>query len=427
MDIGNFQDWGPYVSYGNDAGSEIRIAWKSNKLSHSRWLKFGLNPECTTLIKEPWTGPTNSHVVILKNLSPKTKYYYQISRDPDQIYSFSTGLSTTSKNAFSFNVFGDMHAYPSNNISHGFATALNLTPNHNFGVTVGDSINDGNDPTHWNAFFAMAKDYLIQKPLMNATGNHDTDNEDKYCRFLQAWPHPYVDPTKGAYYHMEYGNAVFIFIDSDNAGKWEPTPLDEQYDWLEETLQKYAKKEKWIFLIMHHQVYSTGDFSCHHAMHDVFRPLAQEYHIDAIFYGHDHHYEAYWVDRESDYGGTLFFVTGANGGHHHVDYNIMHDRDGKTKYIWPGRVLNVRKNGLPAPHPNISEHALGFRNDEVVGTCQLLGVLEPHFINVTINGDEAEFKAFGWQHQLFHHIKVKRAGTGRKFSNESELVVFGDH
>ena len=124
-----------------------------------------------------------------------------------------------------------------------------------------------------------------------------------------------------------------------------------------------------------------------------------------------------------EYGHGLPTPPGAG----HVDYNIMQDRAGKTKYIWPGRVLNVRKSGVPPPHPNISEGSKGFRNDEIVGSCQLLGVLEPHFMNITINGDEAEFKAFGWQHQLFHHLKVKRAGKGRKFSKTSEIVVYGDN
>lgn len=259
---------------------------------------------------------------------------------------------------------------------------------------------------------------------MNATGNHDTDNENKFCHYLNAWHHPYVDPKLGAYYYMEYGNAVLIFIDSDNAGKWEPTPSDEQYEWLEATLQKFALRDRWIFLFFHHQVYSTGDFGCKNVMHDVFRPLCQQYHIDAVFYGHDHHYECYWVDREQDWGGTLFFVTGAHGGHHHIDYNIQWDRHGKTKYIWPGRVLNVRKMGVPSFYPGISDEAKGARRDDVVANCQLLGVLEPHFMNIRIIGDDAEIKVIGWQRQLFHHLKLKRTGKGRKFTAESEIVVY---
>jgi hypothetical protein len=258
---------------------------------------------------------------------------------------------------------------------------------------------------------------------MNTTGNHDTDNEDKYSRFLKAWNHPFENAQKGGYYLMEYGNAVFFFIDSNNAGGWEPTPSDEQYEWLETNLQKFAKKDRWIFLFMHHQIYSTGDFSCPVVMNSLFRPLVQEYHIDAVFYGHDHHYECFWVDRESEYGGTLFCVSGGGAGQRTIDYSIMGDREGNTKYIWPGRFLNVRKHGVPPASVKITARAKEFRNDEVVKTCQLIGVLEPHFLHIKINGDTMELKAIGWQKQIFHHMKLQRTGTGRKFTSNSEIKI----
>jgi hypothetical protein len=253
--IAAFENWGPYISFGTDASTEIRIAWKSSKYTHQCWVRYGLTPDCPSIKENSGEyPPTCAHVIILKNLQPHTKYYYKISRDPDQIYTFTTGIPPGDRKQFSFNVMGDIHAYPGNLITTGFDVQLLLTASHDFGIALGDSIGDGNDPTHWNAFFAMAAEYLKQKPLMNTTGNHDTDNEDKYCRFLNAFPHPYVDPKKGAYYHMEYGNAVFIFVDSSNAGGWEPTPSDDQMEWLEGILAKYARKDRWIFLFFHHQV-----------------------------------------------------------------------------------------------------------------------------------------------------------------------------
>jgi predicted phosphodiesterase len=426
MDLATFEDWGPYTSFGTDASTEIRIAWKSHKYSHSRTVWYGKTPDCDQTAEDQWVHPNQSHVVKLTGLTPNTKYYYKIAPYPKKVYSFKTGPAPGDRIPFNFNVMGDMHASPTNNLQPGFEAALRLTPDHDFGVAVGDSINDGNDPTHWNAFFAGAAEYLTQKTLMNATGNHDTGNDEKYCRFLAAWPHPYVNPKAGAYYAMEYGNAVFIFLDSSNAGGIGEIPSDDQLEWLEATLQKYAKQDRWIFMFLHHQIFSTGDFGCAYIMEEIYRNLAKEYHIDAIFYGHDHHYECYWVDRDADYGGTLYFVTGAHGGHQYVDYNIQWDRQGKTKYIWPGRILNVRKHGVPPLYPGISGGAKDFRNDAIVGSCQLLGVLEPHFVNVSINGDDAEIKAIGWQHQLFHHIKLKRAGAGRKYTPECELTIYGD-
>ena len=222
---------------------------------------------------------------------------------------------------------------------------------------------------------------------------------------------------------LKYANAIFFILDSNNAGGWEPTPSDEQMDWLTENLEQYARKNYWIFLCFHHQVYSSGDFAFAHIMDTIYRPLVQEYHIDAVFYGHDHHYECFWIEKESEYGGTLFFVSGSAGGQERVDYGILGDRDGKTKYLWPGRYLNVRKHGIPPPVPNADEGTLSGRNDEVMSSSQLLGVLEPHFLDLQISGDTIEIRAIGWQKQIFHHLKLQRTGCGRKFDENSELQI----
>jgi len=118
------------------------------------------------------------------------------------------------------------------------------------------------------------------------------------------------------------------------------------------------------------------------------------------------------------WGGTLFFVAGAGGGQHHIDYGIMGDRDGRTNYVWPGRFLNVRKHGIP-PAGKYG----GARIDEVVGTCQLLGVLEPNFVHVRIDGDVMDVRAIGWQKQVYHHVRVRRAGAGREWDPACELEI----
>jgi hypothetical protein len=269
-------------------------------------------------------------------------------------------------------------------------------PDHDFYVGLGDFINDGLEMKHWNAFFYDAREYMATRPLMNATGNHDTGNKEKYKNYLDAFMHPYVNPASGAYYLLEYGNAVMFFLDSCNAGRGEPLPSDEQYAWLEENLKKFAKQDRWIF-------------------------LCQEYHVDAVFYGHDHHYECFWVDRDADWGGTLFFVAGAGGGQHHIDHGIMGDREGQTKYVWPGRFLNVRKHGVPRQAVGANGTTLGFRNDKLVKECQLLGVLEPNFVHVRIDGDVMDLKSIGWQKQVYHHLRVKRAGAGRKWDESCEI------
>ncbi|MHA1794162.1 MAG: metallophosphoesterase [Promethearchaeota archaeon] len=426
----SFKHWGPYLSYGIHPSTEMIISWRDGKKERTGWVKFGKDQDCKNKQEEnlvmpvpdsPSLSPT--HAVLLKDLEPATLYYYRTSKDPDKIYHFKTGLPPGSKEPFEFTVNGDMHAHPCNSLKVYFDLMEEMAPNHDFFVGVGDFIGNGEDDTHWNSYFHDAKDYLPWKPQMNATGNHDTNNKKKYRKYLETWTHRYVDPKKGAYYLMEYGNAVFFFIDSDNAGGWAPTPGDEQLEWLEENLEKHSKKDKWIFIFMHHQIYSTGDFGCEPIMHELLRPLFQEHHVDAVFYGHDHHYEAFWVDRDEEWGGTLYFVTGGGGGQHHIDYSIMGDRNGRTIYKWPGRFFNVRKHGIPPLVPNAIERARWCRNDELVKSCQMIGVLEPNFVHIRIEGDLMELKSIGWQKQVYHHIKVRRAGAGRKYDPKCELEL----
>ncbi len=419
-----FTEWGPCTSFGKEPSTEMVVSWRSATISRESWLKYGTDRDNERKLVATQAIPDEMHVFTIKGLNPATTYRFEISRDPGTVYSFTTAPRPGTKVPFSFTVNGDMHAYPCNNIARYFDLMLELDPGHAFGICVGDCINDGNDPDHWEAFFRDANHYLHQKPLMNATGNHDSDNPDKYARYLRAWHHPYVDPGNGAYYAMVYANAVFIIVDSSNGGRRGlALPSDEQYEWLEATLQAHALKDKWVFVFFHHQVYSTGDFSCDSSLHEFWRPICQQYHVDAVFYGHDHHYECFWVDRDADWGGTLYIVAGGGGGQHHIDHGIMGDRDGKTKYVWPGRFLNVRKHGVPAPSATISAGAMGFRNDALVRECQLVGVLEPNFVHVSIDGDVMELRSIGWQKQVYHHVKVQRAGAGRKYSPACELAL----
>jgi acid phosphatase type 7 len=416
-EIGKFVEWGPYLSYGEDPATSMTITWRTSQPSADGWLKYGKDNDAMETVIEQG-DPSTSHVFRLAGLESETTYSYQISRDGNATWTFKTGHPAGTFTPFEFIINGDMHAYPCNSLSRYFELMASEAPNHEFYVGLGDFVNDGMNIKHWNALFFDGKEYFATRPLMNATGNHDCDNKEKYKNYLDAFKHPYVDPKEGAYYLLEYGNVVLFFVDSSNGGRGGSLPSDEQYEWLETNLEKYAKLDRWIFLFMHHQIYSTGDFSCTNVMHDVFRPICQKYHVDAVFYGHDHHYECFWVDRDAEWGGTLFFVAGAGGGQHHIDHGIMGDREGRTNYIWPGRFLNVRKHGIPPAGKNGVA-----RNDDVVGSCQLLGVLEPNFVHVRIDGDVMDVKCIGWQKQVYHHVRVRRAGAGREWNPSCELQI----
>jgi hypothetical protein len=418
-----FTEWGPYLSFGTDSSKEMRISWETDQFEHHCVLKYGLSPECDNKKEISWCEPTKHHTIILSDLKANTIYYYRIERyhykptgtNVSPLYTFMTGPepvkgsmadnSDLKNNIFDFTVVGDIHAGSGSPvIGQGFEAMDRHISDRKFHVTLGDCINDGNREKDWQAFFQQLDPWLHTKPMMNATGNHDTDNEGKYSRFIKTWDHPYVNKQKGGYYTFRYGNTAFIMLDSNNAGGWEPTPLDDQYEWLESTLSEYYHENLWIIVCLHHQIYSTGDFSMPYLMNEIYRPLFDEYHVDMVFYGHDHHYEAYWTGRNTTWGGTKYFVAGAGGGQERVDYGIMGDRGGNTKYVWQKRTYSYEKDGiLPAPK-NATQHALNSRNDDIVREAQLFGVLEPNFVQVSITGSQCKLRCIGWQDQVFHEF-----------------------
>jgi len=420
-----FKNWGPYISYGYDSSSEMRISFETEYYYTQKSILYAKENNKFQKIEYTWCEPDKHHCFILKNLQPNTEYYYKIvvgnslkgKKDEriDKVYKFKTGIALNEnenadndENSFEFTIVGDMHAKFGSNISKSFEIMDLVTPNRAFTITLGDCIDDGNEELDWQSFFRDLNKWLPFIPIMNVTGNHDAGDHTKYSRFIKTFDHPYINKEKGAFYSFRYGNAAFIMLDSNNAGNFEPTPSDEQYEWLESELKKYNELNLWIFVMLHHQIYSSGDFAMSPIAHQVYRPLFDEYHVDAVFYGHDHHFEAFWTNKKSNWGGTKYFVVGAGGDQNHVDYSIMGDRDGATKYIWPGRIYSYKQHGIISPSNNISEYAKGFRNDEIVKNAQLFGILEPHFVYVRIKGNNCFLKTIGYQKQVFFELNFKK-------------------
>ncbi|MBD3351003.1 MAG: hypothetical protein GF364_05900 [Candidatus Lokiarchaeota archaeon] len=90
-----FTMWGPYLSYGENSSTEMRISWETEHYIFNRKLNYGRNKDCSIVEELEYKSPQKHHCVILTDLKPQTKYYYKIStgnraRD-DEIHHFWTG------------------------------------------------------------------------------------------------------------------------------------------------------------------------------------------------------------------------------------------------------------------------------------------------------------------------------------------------
>jgi Calcineurin-like phosphoesterase/Purple acid Phosphatase, N-terminal domain len=433
-----FLDWGPYLSFGVDSSTEVRISWESECLSTSRWICYGTTESCENLVLEDWVTPSRHHCIKLTRLVPDTTYYYKIARDDTSnknvpgislpkdakdikeipIYTFKTGLAPGEQKGFDFCIMGDIHS-GHRDVKPGFRSMVKNVPDVRFMVPVGDSIDNGMDVKSWNDYFYQTSEFMTGIPTMNATGNHDTGNPSKYAKFIRTWDHPYENPKSGAYYYFIYGNAAFICLDSSNAGYLGGFASDEQMGWLDETLEKLRKKNYWIFVFLHHQIYSTGDFGMPHMMHLTYRDIFDEYRVDGVFYGHDHHFECFWTGRDTEWGGTHYCVIGSGGSNLDTHIRNAHRKPTPPHYIWKDRTYIYERDGLLD-----GDLVKGVRNDEIVKKSHVFGILEHCFLYMHIEGDTCQMKTIGWQNQIYFEDSFKKTGTGKKYHRPKTITKF---
>ncbi|MBI5596086.1 MAG: metallophosphoesterase [Elusimicrobia bacterium] len=158
----------------------------------------------------------------------------------------------------------------------------------------------GKDARYDARFFAPYGGLLSRRPVFPAPGNHDygntTDREKGRHRLDEGYARVFRRPP---YYSFEAGDAHFAVLDTNDPGA-------AQRDWLEADLA--AAKSPWKFVLMHVPLYSTGPRGGSDSMRRTFGPLFDRHRVDAVFQGHDHHYE-----RTRPVGPAVYFVVGTGG------------------------------------------------------------------------------------------------------------------
>ena len=409
----DFRCWGPYCSFGNHACSEIRITWQSKFFALSHWIQYGETTECTQKIEEK-ISPSAMHTFILKELKPNTTYYYKISRiedlqvQPQPIYTIRTAPEEAKQNSFEFCAFADFHACLREGTQETLQSIIKNVPNSSFILSAGDCVRHGGEEDAWNDFFYQTNKFCPNLPCMHTTGNHDTDHPETYAHFIQTFHNPYENPENGAYYYFIYGNAVFIMLDSTNAGQSSATQgmvSDQQLEWLEDVLQKFALKNYWIFVLMHHPVYTTGDSGMIRLYELAYRDMFEQYHVDMVLFGHDHFFEVYHVGQDLEWGGTHYCLIGNGGG----DGGIKNmDAAGNPPYLWKGRTYIPSRDGM------LSGRKDSMRYDEIVQSSYVYGIIEKGFTHFRIDGDTLKMTGWGCQNQVFYRDYIKRTGCGKK-------------
>ena len=207
------------------------------------------------------------HMKELTGLDPATIYYYQVG---DGIRRFAaiqqTKTAPVKGNNFRLAIAADFHDNSGQVWEKMVSQVVQQVPD--LFIHLGDIVNEG-DTRPWNSsFFTPSEPLLSRVPMLGAVGNHETGDKPSngpttYYDYFSLFSHGYIDGTEAidprgeSYYATDYGDVKIISL---NLNGDESSPaLDsnsQQMIWLDNQIQQ--ADSKWIFIISHVSVYSTG-------------------------------------------------------------------------------------------------------------------------------------------------------------------------
>lgn len=281
--------------------------------------------------------------VTLYNLKAGAQYYYRIPGFDSTVRSFTFPRQNTE--SLRFTVIGD--AANEENYRHSYFRELTLVTKEfyrrrgtgpDFLLLLGDIADGGTDLASWEYFLAGARPMMSELPAVIALGNHEmkVDRGGNRDYLLEQ-------PRYGAF---DAGPMRIIFLHNFDSFSGINGLIDSvQYRFLEGELKKVAGR-RWTMVVLHVSPVSTGDFNMNRGLMRQYLPLFKKYRVDLVMAGHDHHFEAFRMDRETPHGGTFFVINGSGGSR--LDSYIMTrwKKDGEHG-ITTGKALRASTRKIP--------------------------------------------------------------------------------
>ncbi|MDY5212487.1 metallophosphoesterase family protein [Intestinibacter sp.] len=311
------------LSPGSDE-TELNFAWYSKSCEIKPNLKISDNPEMknpTTLqvTTKNATEGFKSNKAVAKDLKPNTRYYYSYTingkwtkptlyqtRNP-KIYSFAfvgdpqIGASwrAMSKNLSEEEIQDRAVRNDSFNWNSTLESIINRNYNISFIISAGDQIQSrdkGKSNISYNKNEIEYAGYLSpavlkSMPVANTIGNHDSPSGNYSYHFNNPNQSGLGSTTAGSDYYYRYGNTLFLMLNSNS------TKTSEHKEFIENAI-KLNEDAKWRVVLMHHDIYGSGEHSSAPKltrMRYELVPILEENNIDVVLTGHDHIYSRSYI------------------------------------------------------------------------------------------------------------------------------------
>jgi predicted phosphodiesterase len=227
---------------------------------------------------------TYSYTASLPKLTLGRDYTYWLclTNQPDTASMPRTFRLAESSGPLSFFLLGDPQIIEADRganlktLDEVLAVGLSIQPEPSFLISLGDQVNSEDSVLEYDAFVRAAAFKRI--PLAAICGNHDVNGP--FAAYLGT-----PGMTENNNYFFVRGNALFIALDSNDPD------VDGQKQFIRDAIA--AEPARWVFVLMHHGLYSAGphsDSSDIGKLRAAYADFFTEMDIDAVLSGHDHIY-----------------------------------------------------------------------------------------------------------------------------------------
>ena len=264
------------------AGSDLQIAPVGDDLTKAEVITGVRYPSMSRYV----------HKVVADNLTSDTKYQYRVGDASAGVWSKIGYFTTSSKtdDEANFIVFADVQASSEENFQQAskvLQSAVNVMPNYEFAVGLGDFVNDCTNE-EWDSYFRNFEFMNMNTTLVPVAGNHEGNLQwFKFNNMFHIGEAENSSVITGCYYSFDWGDAHFAVLNSNDM-----YPMSaSQLNWLKNDMN--SSDAQWKIVLMHRALYSAGkniNKPDTIIMRNLLLPVIDELGIDVVFAGHDHMY-----------------------------------------------------------------------------------------------------------------------------------------
>lgn len=293
--------------------TQMNFSWQSPFASSKESIYFGSKSDLSDAQKLTvkrslcifgfeWTNEATAY-----ELKESSTYYYKytVGGEESEIYSFTTGDSSSTKVAFfTDSQLGrwrgsddDEEVYLHD--TYGWNSTLETVFENNDGIdfllSSGDQVEDSYSEEQYSMFESPA--CLRSYPIAACVGNHDfytTNFSHHFNTPNDSTIVPAKWPGSNGYY-FSYNDILFIVLDSNNV-------VGASVNAVMRKAVKAYPDAKWRVVMMHHSPYDANahEYFLSKLTRTTIAPYIDKYDVDLVLSGHDHYYSRSFIINDNE-------------------------------------------------------------------------------------------------------------------------------